>query len=238
MSYNSGSCLGVIPARGGSKGLPGKNIADLCGLPLIAWTIQAAKAARTLDNFFVSTDSEEIASCARAHGAPVPFMRPAELAQDHVTTEVAILHALDWAETQGQRYENVLVLQPTSPFRTAEDIDNALELFRQRDAPSCISVTELDHPAELMVSLDKMGRLKPLFGTWNFRRRQELSLSYRPNGALFIVKAKELRQNGSFYNADTIAYIMPRKRSVDIDCREDLLFASALYQALGQELFT
>jgi len=224
--------LAVIPARGGSKGLPGKNIMQLAGKPLIAWTIEAALESRLVDRVVVSTDSEDIAAVALEHGAEVPFRRPAELAGDHARSFGVLLHAIDWHQQQGHSFDLVVCLQPTSPLRNSEDIDRAIELYGERGADAVISVCETDHHPWWSNTLPEDGNmagfLRPEALNCN---RQELPAFYRLNGAIYLASPHYLKENGSFYGEDTFAYAMPKARSVDIDDHLDLQLAEVLFAA-------
>ena len=222
--------LAIIPARGGSKGLPGKNIKALCGKPLIAYTIEAAQAAKSIDRLILSTDDEEIAEVVQKFGVEIPFMRPAELAKD---TSLAIdnyIYTMDWLNAESSKqYDDFIVLQPTSPFRTAADIDNAVELFREKNADSVISVCEASHPPVWAKKIDPSGVLKDCFDiNIGNKNRQELETSFMPNGAIFILKLSLLKSLYSYYSDNTYAYVMPRERSVDIDTFFDFEFAEFL----------
>ena len=218
--------LALIPARGGSKGLPRKNIKPLLGKPLIAWTIEQALNSKYIDKVVVSTDDEEIAEISKEYGAEVPFLRPKELARDDSPTIDAIIHAINWFEERGEFFDILILLQPTSPLRTTEDIDNAIELFlNNKDALSLISVKENEHPPFWSLEIENKF-LKPLFGEEYFKkRRQELPKSYMPNGAIFISYVDILKKYKTFYTPKTIAYIMPPERSIDIDNEFDFLLA-------------
>ena len=218
--------LALIPARGGSKGLPRKNIKPLLGKPLIAWTVEQAKNSKYIDKVVVSTDDEEIAEISKKYGAEVPFLRPKELARDDSPTIDAIIHAINWFEERGEFFDILILLQPTSPLRTTEDIDNAIELFlNNKDALSLISVKENEHPPFWSLEIENKF-LKPLFGEEYFKkRRQELPKSYMPNGAIFISYVDILKKYKTFYTPKTIAYIMPPERSIDIDNEFDFLLA-------------
>lgn len=224
---NGKKVLAVIPARGGSKRLPGKNIKLLSGKPLIAWTIEAAVNSKRVDRVVVSTDAEDIAAVARAFGAEVPCMRPADLSGDHASTDSAIFHALG---SVGEVFDIVVILQPTSPLRTAEDIDNALTRLTDTGAKGVVSVCECEHPplwSNTLPDDNAMGDfLRPsVLG----KRSQDLPQYYRLNGCFyaFDVEAYSLRK-GTFYSDDVKAYIMPSERSVDIDTQIDFCFAEAL----------
>ena len=215
--------LAVIPARGGSKGVPGKNIRVAHGKPLIAWTIAAARCSTYLDRIIVSTDSDDIAAIARQYGAEVPFMRPAHLAADDSPGIAPVIHALD----QLPGYGWVVLLQPTSPLRTAVDIDACLMRCLEQKAPACVTMTTAP-PPELTFRIDQMGALAPVLG-WDqvATRRQELTAAYVLNGAVYAARSQWLRSVGGFLNEETLAYIMPQERSLDIDTEFDLtLFAN------------
>lgn len=218
--------LGVVAARGGSKGLPHKNVLPLGGKPLIAWSIDAARSSRLLDRTVVSTDDEEIAKIARACGGDVPFLRPAELATDSAPIVDAVLHAVD---TLRGEYEHVVLLQATSPLRTGADIDEALKLFAAQRARTCVAMTPVSKGPWWMFRLDERSRARPLLESeGRAGRRQELPPVYLPNGAIFIAAIDWLRNARTFYDADTVAYIMPPERSCDIDTAIDLKLAASL----------
>jgi CMP-N,N'-diacetyllegionaminic acid synthase len=218
--------LAVIAARGGSKGLPRKNLRELGGKPLIAWSIEAARHSQYVDRAIVSTDDAEIAEVARHWAGDVPFLRPAELATDEAPIISSLLHA---ADSLAERYRYVVLLQATSPFRLGSDIDAALELCCKQGAPACVSVTPVPK-ARWMQEINATGYLVPLFpneGT----RRQELQQAYQPNGAVYIAELDWLRRKNAFYTPDTLAYVMPPERSLDIDTILDFHFAEAFLQA-------
>lgn len=217
--------LAVVPARGGSKGLPRKNVLDLGGRPLIAWTLTAAQQATHIDRCVVSTDDTEIASVARAHGGEVPFMRPAELAGDHAATMDTVFHVLD----RLPGFDFVVLLQPTSPLRSAADIEQTLERMIAAGAPACVSVTEPAKSPYWSYRIDAHGRLVPLTDPAYTRvRRQDLPPAYVLNGAVYAARVDWLREQGSFLHPDTLAYPMPAERSLDIDTALDLRLAELL----------
>lgn len=227
--YRGKSILALVPARGGSKGLPGKNIRLLGGKPLIAWSIEAALQSSYVDAVVVSTDCAAIASTAAAHGAEIPFMRPAELATDGARSIDAILHAVAHLGESGRSFDLVLVLQPTSPLRIASDIDRAVELHLSRQADAVVSVCATDHHPWWSNTLPEDGRmnefLRPEVINTN---RQNLPDFYRLNGAIYLANAPYLSATGSFYGERTFAYVMERERSVDIDTRLDFHLAELL----------
>lgn len=222
--------LALIPARGGSKGIPGKNIAELCGKPLIAWTIDAARRARGIDRVVVSTDTPQIAEVARACGAEVPFMRPDELARDDTPGIAPPLHALRWlAEHEGYAPSALMLLQPTSPLRTDLDIEAAIDLFTRSGADSVVSVTEVHHHPYLMKTRGPDGRLQPFMTPDQpFVRRQDLPPLYALNGALWLIKSAVLLAREEWYTDHTLGYIMPAERSLDVDTPFDLRLAGLI----------
>ncbi len=219
--------LSIIPARGGSKGLPRKNIAMLGGKPLIAYSIESALRSRWSGRVVVSTEDAEISEVSRRYGSEV-LERPEELARDDSSTISVVVHALQRLEKEGYIPEVVVLLQPTTPLRTSEDIDVAVDLFLKSDCESVVSVCEMEHSPYWSFE-EKNGYLKPLFGEECLRkRRQDLPRVYLPNGALFISRPKTLFSAGSFYSSRTMAYIMPSERSVDIDSEMDLVKAEMI----------
>ncbi len=224
--------LALIPARGGSKRIPRKNLAPLAGRPLIAWTIEAALAAHSVDRVVVSTDDPEIADTARSLGAGVPFLRPAALAGDQAGSLAVLRHALEALEGTVEACDLVALLQPTSPLRTADDIDAAASLFEARGARAVISVCPADHPPEwcnrLPADHSLEGFLPP---EARGRRSQDLPPAYRLNGAIYLYRCQDVLQDTvPAFEAGCYAYLMPRERSVDIDEPFDLRLAEALLQ--------
>jgi len=211
--------LGVIPARGGSKRLPRKNLAPLGGKPLIAYTIEAARGAGRLFRAVVSTDDEEIAICARSLGADVPFIRPAELARDDSPVTSVLLHALD---RLGADADAVALLQPTSPLRTSEDIDRAIELFDSTRADTVTAVSAArDHPYWCWAERPD-GSLEPYFSRRHIALdRSELPKAFIENGAVYVVR-REVLQGGSIYGARIVPYRIEDARALDVDYAADL----------------
>jgi CMP-N,N'-diacetyllegionaminic acid synthase len=215
------SVIGVVPARGGSKGVYRKNLRAIAGKPLIAWSIEAAQKACLIDRLVVDTDDAEIASVVRSYGAEVPFMRPSALATDTASVIDALIHLLDRLD---DAFDYVVLLQCTSPLRTTEDIDTAIELCVRSGAPACVSITMMVKPPQWMLRLDDNGRISPLLGWDGFhRRRQDLEVAYLPNGAVFMASVPWFRKQRSFFTAETIAYVMPPERAYDVDTELDLL---------------
>lgn len=224
--------LALVPARGGSKGLPGKNIRTLCGKPLIAWTIDAARNAGALADAVIacSTDDPRIASVAAQHGAETPFRRPDALASDDATSVDVAIHALDWyRENRGLVFDRLLLLQPTSPLRTPDDVDRAVNAFDRGDCDSLVGVCEATESPYRMYVRTMQGCIEPLLGDRDqFQRRQDLPEVLVENGAMYIVRVESLVRHRSFVAGRCVPYVMPRQRSVDIDTEEDLRDAARL----------
>lgn len=218
--------LALITARGGSKGLPRKNVLLAAGKPLVAWTVDAAISAECVERVVLSSDDHEIIDAARSAGCDVPFCRPAHLASDVATSIDVVLHALD----QLPGYEYVVLLQPTSPLRTAADIDAAFELMIESGAPSCVSVCDVDQSPYWMYKMAAGNKLERLLSEVDrVTRRQDLPPMYVLNGAIYIAHIDWLRANKSFVGVETVAYLMPKKRSLDIDTAQDFeLFRSMI----------
>lgn len=222
--------LGIIPARGGSKGVPRKNLRPVAGVPLVVHAVRSAAGARRLDRWVVSTDDADIAAVARAHGAEV-LERPAKLAEDDTPMAAVALHALDEARARWGPMDAVAVLQPTSPQRTPADIDAALELLASSGASSVVSVYHVEdlHPAR-MYRLGEGGLLLPLDARYEGLPRQALPPVYHRNGVVYACRADHLRRTGGLIGPDARAYVMPRERSLNIDDEFDLRLADLLMQ--------
>lgn len=225
MTVDRARVLGVIPARGGSKGLPGKNLRELGGRPLIAWTIDAALRARSLSRVIVSTDDEAIASAAQSRGCEVPFERPAHLATDEATSIDVLRHAL---ESMDATFDYAVLLQPTSPFRTTEDIDACVTACTRDGFPACVSVTEAAKPPHWMFTRSDEGRLVPVLPGGLKTRRQDYATVYALNGAIFVVEVAWFSAHGALVHGDAYAYPMPEERSLDIDTAYDLKLANLI----------
>ncbi len=220
--------LGLITARGGSKSIPRKNIRLLADKPLIAWTIAAALESNKLSRVIVSTDDQEIAQVAQEWGAEVPFLRPEELAKDDSPHMDAIIHAVEWLIAhENYRPDYVMLLQPTSPLRSAEDIEAAIHLAIEKTAEGVISVCKTHHHPHLMTRTAPDGTLvdfisgAPEPGTSSIRR-QDLPPAYFINGAIYLTQCKVLMEKRTLLPAHTFPYIMPQKRSLQIDDPWDL----------------
>jgi CMP-N-acetylneuraminic acid synthetase len=226
--------IALIPARGGSKGVPRKNVRALLGKPLITWTIDAALAAKSVGRVIVSTDDHEIAVLARACGAEVPFMRPAEFAQDDTPDLPVLKHALEFLTTK-ESHDCAMVawLRPTAPLRTADDIDAAIAILAASDADSVRSVsTSKAHPYWMKTISD--GILHPFVPGEDERKypgRHTLPPAYCLNGAVDVTRTRTLQGWSTLWGERIAGYIMPPERSIDIDSESDFLVAEALLRA-------
>lgn len=222
---NHKTILAVIPARGGSKSIPMKNIRPLCGKPLLAWTIEEARKSKYIDRLILSTDSDRIAKIGEKYGCEIPFKRPKKLAQDKTPGIAPILHALNLLPP----FDYVIMLQPTSPLRSHHDIDHCIEICIQDNRPACISVTHPHHPPYWMYRLDRNLKLKPLLKPKkSYFCRQNLPEVYVINGAVYVAKVAWLKKHQTFIARETIGYPMPTERSIDIDTKLDFMLCESL----------
>ena len=216
--------LAIIPARGGSKGLPGKNIIDVCGKPMIVWSIEAAQKCSYITTIIVSTDDEKIKAAAELFGVAVPILRPAHLAHDETLSSDVLLHAIN--ENEG--YDTICMLQPTSPLRTADDLNEAFRLFNETCAPACVSVVENEYSPYWSFRIVNK-KLHFLFPQEEIPlRRQELQPTYSLNGAIYIANIEWFKEKKSFLSNETASFVMPFERSLDIDTAVDLEIARKL----------
>lgn len=221
--------LAVIPAREGSKGVAKKNIKKLGGVPLIAYTIMAARKVNRLSNVIVSTDSHEIAEIAKSYGADVPFIRPKHLATDTASSVDVVLHAIDFFEKQGNHYEHIMLLQPTSPFRDDEDINNCLDIYERNTCDSVISVCEAAVHPYLCKKIDKKGSLQDFIPfKYKHLRRQDMPKAYQVNGAIYLTSAENIKKRKSFYGDVVLPYVMESIKSIDIDTNLDFKLAELI----------
>ncbi len=234
---NEMKILAVITARGGSKGIPRKNIKVLGGKPLIAYTIEIAKKSSLISHLIISTDNDEIADVARFFGANVPFLRPETFAQDTSTHVEVMQHAVHFMEEQLKVvFDYVVILQPTSPFRLVEDIDKTLDLLIKTDADSSVSMVELegDHP----VKIKKMegNRVIPYcVAEPEGVRRQDLPKAYKRSSAVYAMRRDVLMEYGSLFGKDIVGHIIPAERSIDIDTEYDWLRAEYMLKNLRKK---
>jgi CMP-N,N'-diacetyllegionaminic acid synthase len=225
--YKSKSVLAVIPARGGSKGIPGKNIRPLHGKPLIAWTIDAAKKSKFIDKLIVSSDSAEIIKICESFGCEAPFVRPAELAKDDTPGIEPILHAIG----EIKDFDLVVLLQPTSPLRSSVDIDQAISKCIDDNAPSCVTVCEADTHPYWTYKMDDADKLvsfvsdAPVIHT-----RQTLPKCFQLNGAVYVAFTEFLQRHKTFISKETVAVEMPKDRSIDIDNEVDFNLSDVIIE--------
>lgn len=218
--------LAIIPARGGSKRVVNKNIREVAGIPLIGWTIKDLEKSKYIDHSYVSTDSRDIQKTAHAFNIDADPLRPEELATDHSSTVDVILDIVKHKKTG---FDIILLLQPTSPLRSIEDIDNALEYFMEKGADSVISVCEADVHPSWCSPLPEDKNLEHLIKNVKAKRSQDLEKNYRLNGAIYIVSRERLLEELTFFTkTKSYGFIMSKLNSVDIDTEEDLMFAESL----------
>ena len=215
--------LAVIPARGGSKGIPHKNIINFCGKPLISYTIEAALGSKYIDYVIVSTDDEEIAKVSIECGAEVPFMRPVELATDTSKTIDSVIYTIRMLRTLGKSFNALVLLQPTQPLRTSKDVDEAIEKYEKNGKMPLVSVSEVDDHPILTRTIEK-NKLFPLLNVSSTCRRQDMPPFYKVNGCIYINEINELNWNTSL-NDNIVPYLMSKSHSVDIDEKLDLVIA-------------
>lgn len=221
--YRNKKILALIPARGGSKGIPNKNITDLCGKPLITYTIDAGLGSKYIDYLMVSTDNEEIAKISVLEGAEVPFIRPSDLAADGSKTIDVAIHAIETLRAKGKVFDTLLLLQPTQPLRTKTDIDRAIERYMESECQPMASVSLVDDHPMLIRSISR-GVLIPLLDKSSTCRRQDMPAYYRVNGCIYINEITSIDKNTSF-NDNRLPFVMEDSHSVDIDSYKDLAVA-------------
>lgn len=236
--YRKKKILAVIPARKGSIGLPGKNLIRLGRWPLIVWSIKTALACKVIDKIIVSTDSKKIARVACQTGAEVPFLRPAYLATGSASSIDVLMHCLKFLEKKNQKYDIILLIEPTSPLREVTDINRGIyKLITTKGAESVISVTRAvsSHPEYLYLML-RNGKVAPfLKNSKGHVRRQELSTLYYPEGTFYGSYTKTLKKTGSFYHKKTFGFEVPRWKSIEIDEKFDLLCAEAVLRQMKRK---
>lgn len=227
--------VGLIPARGGSKGIPGKNLADCAGRPLLAWTCEAARGSRSLARTLLSTDSEAIAAVGRNCGVEAPFLRPAALAQDDTTALPVLAHALEWLEAQGDKVDALVLLQPTSPLRSSAHIDEAAALFERQAADTVVSVIGVPHNCHPdSVLRERDGVLVPYReGAETVTRRQDQEPLLARNGPAVLVVSRSTLRGGKLYGTRTLGYRMSAAESIDVDTPEELALAGLLLARRG-----
>ena len=227
--------LAIIPARGGSKRLPGKNILKLIDKPLIAWTIDAAMKSEYIDDVVVTTDNEEVARIAKIYGASVPFMRPVELATDEAKSIDVVIHAIQCLKSMNSEFDYIVLLQPTSPLRNEYHIDRAIEHIVEKNVDSVISVCEAEHSPLWSNVIPENGDMSHfLSDEIKNERGQDLPVYYRLNGAIYIADCTRLFEEHTFFlSSDVCSFVMESESSIDIDNQMDFYFADYLLKNTG-----
>lgn len=220
--------LGLIPAKAASTRLARKNLRVLGDKPLLGWAADAARKADRFDRLIASTEDDEVAEIAKQHGLEVPFMRPKELAVDPVEADGVGLHAIEALAAQGEHFDVLAIMLPTCPFRTAEDIVEALDLFLAREEPNLMSLAPFDHTPFAAVRVDHNGAATPYFPDLFGRSARKHPMAYRPNGAIHVLDTAWFEKSRSYTAGPMFGYVMPRTRSVDIDSEDDLRLAARM----------
>ncbi len=230
--------IAIIPARGGSKGIPKKNIKTLAGKPLIYYTIRAVLKSKLLDEAIVSTDDGKIAKIARRYGANVPFLRPGEFAKDKSPNNVVIEHALGWFKEIGKNFDIVVWLEPTSPLRKDTDIDNAISIFLKNTnkADALVSVGEVHMENPYITKIIEKGYVIPLIKIKkNIYQRQQLPKVYFPYGIIYLSKTNTYRRQRTFYQKRTIPYFIERWQNYEIDDIYDFVAVEAIIKKINKK---
>ena len=231
--YRKKTFLAIIPARGGSKRLPRKNILNLAGKPLIAWSIEAGFKSKYIDETMVTTDDKEISEISKRFGASVPFIRPEKLADDFATRPEVIKHTIEYYQNKLQKkFDYLVFLQPTSPLRDESDIDSAIEYMMMKNADAVVSVCELEHPIHWSGSLPQDKNMSKFLDNVAIQSRsQDLEKYYRLNGAIYICNVKKFLEEGCVFLKENIfAFEMAQDKSVDIDTKKDFEYVEFLSQ--------
>lgn len=225
--YNNKTFLAIIPARGGSKGLPGKNIKELCGKPLISWSIESGFKSKYIDEVMVTTDSKEIANISKLYGANVPFLRPDYLSSDIATTFDAVKHAIDFYKNEIQKeFDYIILLEPTSPLREDDDIDNMIVkmMDKEIDFDSIVSIGEVhEHPSIMKKTYDDNFLISYCESLEMKSRRQDNDIAYFPYGVAYLVKTKCLLEEKTFYTRRNTFYKIKKYQCYEIDDIYDFL---------------
>lgn len=224
--------LAVIPARGGSKRIPRKNIKSFCGKPMIAWSIEAALQSGCFDEVVVSTDDQEIADVARAHGAKVPFIRPASLSDDHTGTIPVVRHAIEWFQQSGRPPAQVCCIYATAPFIQVDDLRRGLELLRTSDGSYAFSVTSYPFPIQRAIRITQLGRVE-MFHPEHFNTRsQDLEEAWHDAGQFYWGRAQAWLEELVVFTPASVPVRLPRHLVQDIDTVEDWRRAELMFRAL------
>ncbi len=223
--------VAVIPARGGSKRIPGKNIKNFAGKPIISYSIEAAKNSGLFDRIVVSTDSEEIANVAIKAGAEVPFARPEELSDDHVMTQFVLTHAIDWLNEHGPRIQYFCCIYPTAPLIDFKRLKSGYELLREKKSSEVYSVTTFDFSIFRAMEITKEGLLKFLWPENELKRSQDFPEAYHDAGQFYWFDSEEFLKHNMLYSPKALPFIIPRCLVQDIDTQEDWEMAELMYEA-------
>lgn len=234
--YNSSRILAIIPARGGSKGLPGKNIRPICGKPLIVWTIEHAITSKYIDEVFVSTDSPDIAEVSERFGVRVPFLRPAELAADTSSSMDVVEHVISTYESRNVHFDYIVLLEPTSPLRKPDDLDRAIELAGTNpDADGVVSLGEvhMEHPM-IVKKISESGKIVPYIQkTALITQRQQADKAYFPYGVIYLIKTNVFREKKSFYTENIIPFFIERWQNYEVDDIYDFIAIEAILNSIN-----
>ncbi|MEV9526251.1 acylneuraminate cytidylyltransferase family protein [Aliarcobacter butzleri] len=234
--YKDKTFLAIIPARGGSKGLPGKNIKELCGKPLIAWSIEAGLKSKYLDEVMVTTDYQDIANIAKEYGANVPFLRPDVLSSDMATSFDVIKHTIEFYKNEfDKEFDYIVLLEPTSPLRESSDIDIAIKQLIDSNADSIVGIckTEDQNPAFLVLKNEKNYISGYENQDMKVLRRQEIKDVYFFEGTIYISKTEVLLNKKTFYHDNTIGYVVPKYKSLEIDDIDDFIMVESIMKYKG-----
>ena len=222
----------VIPARGGSKRIPRKNIKSFCGKPIIAYPIEAALASGLFDQVIVSTDDTEIAETALAFGAMVPFKRPIDLSDDHTATAPVLLHALEWVEQQGNVVSEMTCLYPSTPFLTADLLNAAYVHWKKTQAEFCFAVSEYPSAPQRALSMNVEGRMSSMYPEFRSTRTQDLDKAYFDVGQFYFCDAQAFKKELNLHSPKACGYVLPKSLAHDIDTLDDWHLAEIFYQVL------
>lgn len=228
--YKNKKILAIIPARGGSKGLPGKNIRPLCGKPLIGWSIENAKESKYVDDIYISTDSREIADVAESFGVKVPELRPAELAVDKSPSSAFIVYTINHLSEQGKNYDYIILLEPTSPLRDTADVDKSIEMMI--DSPEFESMVGVckaeDQNPVFMQKIAENGRLVPYENVVKITRRQDVPEVYFLEGTVYLSTVSAFLEKKAFRHDKTLPYVVPKWKSFEVDDIIDFTIIEAI----------
>jgi N-acylneuraminate cytidylyltransferase/CMP-N,N'-diacetyllegionaminic acid synthase len=236
--YKDKRILVVIPARGGSKGLPGKNIRQLIDKPLIAWSINHAQDSKYVDEIFVSTDSREIATVAEQYNVKVPFLRPQELSGDTASSMDVILHTIDTLEKQNKSFDIVIMVEPTSPLREPIDIDNSIEMLVETyNAESVVGICEVEgaHP-DFLVELKNNFLVPYVNKDFTVKRRQDIMPMFFFEGTVYTSFVNSIKKRKNFYHEKTLGYVVPKWKSYEVDDISDFVIIEAILKARNSKL--